>query len=876
MHRRDGIRRTFGLTLRQFKPQYREDARTILIQVFHPSTKRLLGYLRFRYDKNDEGELEATNFGASLQQYNLSIGGTTKAGDQGQSGEFGEGLKLAALIFRRHPNNFTFRIESSSFKWNFIFNQDLKLVCQFTRIESNKFEKEKKLAKNKPRTTVHHAWEDVSVFIGTPRTGLASTGDRGKSNKIPLAEFRQWLGVTIDIRPPRLIMTDAGDLIMDKPHQGILYLRGLQLPGGSGSGKPYRYSYNFLEGKTNRERDVMRSATSEARQVTAIWAAAIKDDGKGDSNLISAYTDLLLGSINKYADVLLDSEDIPLSLDTATRIWAHMCSDRDGQGKVFYYCPGNGKDESHIIRHILKLRPIPIERTLWMLFRKLNLCRTPEEEQQYRFSQARIVEVPDEEFAQNVSWMLQCCIHAHPATQFIGFELVDGKNFETDAFYVKPTWKLNSRWFTYEGAHLDAYCQEARPDETRPFSCDHTVLWLWEYMIAGLIAQGEHPRITKAENWLKTMARTRLLQMPRSIKCTRTGRKGQLSVSWVSVDSQQNKDKPIKIVLHSDQCASHQWPSLKVTFLFSPRTEEEGISCDCPAQFSHVSSSGVTFDKLDPTKEYIPSVSRDLEGSFFGKRPNGIRPLSEDLIKLESTDDSISNGVNAPSSDPIDEDEMELVIDNIDDLSESASLYEDPQRNGSWSSSIVGPSITPGSALQSSLRSFSPSPTARPGFSMNRSHIISHPAEETYILGKRIEHGALDWGGSFPGSHNFYRTLNQPNEEVFIAKPKDDIINSSQKRSLNRSTTSKPGKQSRLGEGRAVDQVQASEPRGSSSNTPRRFQDMMQRQRTLGPSANDYFGIGLPSFESLITPTSRRTGTSSKTPAPKSGVTYRY
>lgn len=42
------------------------------------------------------------------------------------------------------------------------------------------------------------------------------------------------------------------------------------------------------------------------------------------------------------------------------------------------------------------------------------------------------------------------------------------------------------------------------------------------------------------------------------------------------------------------------------------------------------------------------------------------------------------------------------------------------------------------------------------------------------VLGTKIGHTELDWGGSFPGSHDFYRTRDEPEEEVFILKPKPE------------------------------------------------------------------------------------------------------
>jgi hypothetical protein len=50
------------------------------------------------------------------------------------------------------------------------------------------------------------------------------------------------------------------------------------------------------------------------------------------------------------------------------------------------------------------------------------------------------------------------------------------------------------------------------------------------------------------------------------------------------------------------------------------------------------------------------------------------------------------------------------------------------------------------------------------------------------VLGDQIEHKSLDWGGSFPGSHAFYHTLDNANEDIFILKPKQQVQNQKSER----------------------------------------------------------------------------------------------
>jgi hypothetical protein len=91
---------------RDFKPVMTKSKHEILIEIRHPTQKEaggrnvLCGFIRFRYDDNNEGVLEIVNFNAKLQRWHLGFGGTSKAKATEQAGQHGEGMKLAALIMR--------------------------------------------------------------------------------------------------------------------------------------------------------------------------------------------------------------------------------------------------------------------------------------------------------------------------------------------------------------------------------------------------------------------------------------------------------------------------------------------------------------------------------------------------------------------------------------------------------------------------------------------------------------------------------------------------------------------------------------------------------------------------------------------------------
>jgi hypothetical protein len=254
-----------------------EKNRRISIEVFRPGTQDLLGFVRFEYNKDglSVGGLKMANLKASLEFHTLSTGGTTKARDSGQTGQHGEGMKLSALVFRRCGYNF--RIESNEFKWSFVYWKG-ELACGLTKMSDSTLEKLKQKAKGKPRTMVAHPWEDVYVIIGTSGSSRTSNGDKALGARIAVAEFKQWLKVTLDINPPdNIIRTSEGDFIRDPVYQGSMYFRGWLLPSGGTSGHSYEKGYNFKNGGTTRDHDSLAGSGEESIRIAAIWAAAIRE-----------------------------------------------------------------------------------------------------------------------------------------------------------------------------------------------------------------------------------------------------------------------------------------------------------------------------------------------------------------------------------------------------------------------------------------------------------------------------------------------------------------------------------------------------------------------------------------------------------------------
>lgn len=139
------------MNLSQFRTESTDEKRVILIKAFTAESTELFGFISYKYNKEGYciGGLKVANFKAALQYRSLGTGATTKAVDPNQSGQHGEGMKLSALIFRRH--NYNYRIESSGFKWNFIFKNG-EFACGLRLMGNKTLDKLKEKEKGKPRT----------------------------------------------------------------------------------------------------------------------------------------------------------------------------------------------------------------------------------------------------------------------------------------------------------------------------------------------------------------------------------------------------------------------------------------------------------------------------------------------------------------------------------------------------------------------------------------------------------------------------------------------------------------------------------------------------------------------------------------------------
>ncbi|CAN9168966.1 unnamed protein product [Alternaria alternata] len=93
-----------------------------------------------------------------------------------------------------------------------------------------------------------------------------------------------------------------------------------------------------------------------------------------------------------------------------------------------------------------------------------------------------------------------------------------------------------------------------------------------------------------------------------------------------------------------------------------------------------------------------------------------------------------------------------LGVDRNDDSTEDDhSLYRDPSKG-------PPPSVPVARLSPSALLRSKPQPARSKSI---QTDLSTQSKKDSYVIGTKIEHTSLDWGGGFPGSHDFYRTRDQ-------------------------------------------------------------------------------------------------------------------
>ena len=255
-------------------------------------------------------------------------------------------------MFRRDPNNFSVRIISSKSYVNFSFNNRRNLVARISTVSPDVVQKDKtryESYQNLDQDLLEpRSWRDVCWEIGIPRSCKTLSGESRTSPKISLADFEDWLTVTTIIRPPqKMVRTKYGSLIEDQGLAGKVFLRGLELPSSSASGKSFRYAYDLLVGSTGRDRTSLSNANEESSIMAKIWRDAIDQTSteEGRNQLLDQYLEML--DADQAADVHNASRYA--NIRTVATLWQHLRSKALAMSPTgFYHGPDKAEEVCYV------------------------------------------------------------------------------------------------------------------------------------------------------------------------------------------------------------------------------------------------------------------------------------------------------------------------------------------------------------------------------------------------------------------------------------------------------------------------------------------------------------------------------------------------
>jgi hypothetical protein len=311
----------FSLSRLDFQPVYEDRGDCVAIVVPDPSNRdrqgRALGFIK--YEKHS-GCVTISNSCAEMGLNVLELGYSSKRFDSNAAGCHREGLKLAALVMVRSGLNVD--LFASRNYWHFgllksHFYYEIKPSDQNSSVGRDPAEDIFRLSFTADR--------DITMEIRAP--------PESKKHILSLDDFHGWLAITFDIRglshPSDILETEAGDLILDPKFHGRVYLNGMRLPCSGSELKQYRFAYNFLHRKVNRDRQILVDRDEEANIVRRIWEAVIR---KHQVAFLPIYVNLLRNFPNA-----LDIDSAAHFLEPPTKhlIWKHLL-DEAGDNKFYY------------------------------------------------------------------------------------------------------------------------------------------------------------------------------------------------------------------------------------------------------------------------------------------------------------------------------------------------------------------------------------------------------------------------------------------------------------------------------------------------------------------------------------------------------------
>ncbi|CAK7215016.1 hypothetical protein SCUCBS95973_002332 [Sporothrix curviconia] len=605
---RDGIISSFGMQERDFRVTRQEHTSDRNTEIVYKAARandplgqeQWLGYIRYK-GRDGEGTIDMVNCKAMLEPWHLDMGGTSKAHDEQQAGTHGEGLKVALLVLMRGQQNHSIRCRSGyrihcrsgdsirsrsgAFNWTFNFTTRGRLVARLHRMTDEAVAR----AVSQGERLVHRTLlplvaepdRDVQFVIGEARRGRDEHGLPTKRSGIKQAQFEAWTKAALFLYHDNagngggggngaLLPTLSGDLILAPALSGTIYLKGLLLsestPARSASmtSLPLRYGYNFVSGRTNRDRMSVASGGEEARAIMAIWDEAMDHN----QDFVARMSDML-NSTNEpaYADIAGAKTYMPRR--SAVRLLHYLLHSDPLDPKWYYTAEEKSKNPRlmHVIQS-LGCTGVQLTATYWYILRKYDLVHTAEDEELRRFTAAAEATIPDTAFATSLQRLLHACFRACPQTDGISLQFVEAQQLDLQLSYSEDEclFRINDRWLSAEGARaeLDLVGMQSGAD----------ILYLAvKSLFADALEQlplelftvqddGEHSQTQRTpERWRKlaiSLAEQRLLNylMVEKMSVEPVPGRPALRVTW-PVDSHRDDDTEIEIQCHLASRCGH-------------------------------------------------------------------------------------------------------------------------------------------------------------------------------------------------------------------------------------------------------------------------------------------------------------------------------
>ncbi|KAH6664372.1 hypothetical protein F5X68DRAFT_265896 [Plectosphaerella plurivora] len=419
----------------------------------HPNrVSRCLGFIRY-LGTHGSGTVELVNYNSTLQPWNFYMGGSTKRNDINSVGTHGEGLNIAALALLRSRENHGLRCFSGGLEWDIDLTDEGTLGVTWKKIycipEGVSSSQSLGALSTDPK-------KDTCFILGEAgRRGRDENGEQIARTSVSEEAFGTWLGVALFLQSvPRqnVYTTPCGELLVSHSTPGKLYLRGFQLSepsvgSASLSGKPLKFSYNYFQGRTNRERAHVADAKEEAQLNCLIWDSVLRENHE---MVVELHT-MLMSTDPEYGDMNMLA--ITSTRYMAIAILHHL---RELHPNSWFFSETEARD-SQIFNAIASfgLEPHALPAPVHAMLRRHRLINSTAEENRERLQNGQVIQpmdMIDEPFTRDLFRILDhfstFCSSMHRAEIGIIRSEIAQKKLHCPNPRANPSFVIHERWFS--------------------------------------------------------------------------------------------------------------------------------------------------------------------------------------------------------------------------------------------------------------------------------------------------------------------------------------------------------------------------------------------------------------------------------------------